>query len=116
MIAQLRDDLAQEREASRESRARQHQRTDEVIDRLGRIDSTIAVAGQVDAQVRTELDDLKKVVGNIKPTVEEWRRMRTLGIGIVGLMTTDGLVTGATLQPLFAQLLTAVRHFLHSQP
>ena len=100
MIEQLRDDMAQEREASRESRARQHQRTDEVIDRLGRIDSTIAVAGQVDAQVRTELDALKKTVASNQPTVEEWRRMRALGIGIVGLMTTGGLVTGATLHPL----------------
>jgi len=49
-----------------------------VIDRLGRLDVTIAVAGQVDARVRTELDALKIALAahqaEIKPTLEEWKR------------------------------------------
>lgn len=115
MVEQLRDDLAEDRvarrdenEAARQSRAGTHGRIDEMIDRLGRIDITVALSGQVDAQVRNEIDALKKSVdglnlkvdGNqasIAPTLDEWKRIRTLGLGVVGLIATGGISFGAAV-------------------
>ena len=79
MLRQLREDVARQEQASTESRARTHQRIDEVIERLGRLDTTVALGGQVDAQVRDELDRLKRTVAAnhdaVSPTVEEWQRI-----------------------------------------
>lgn len=106
MMEQLRDDVASDRETSRQSRATQHQRLDEVIDRLGKMETSIAIAGQIDAQVRTELDDLKQTVTTnqleVAPTVEQWQDMLKTGrrvswvLGISGLLSLGGLIALAT--------------------
>ncbi len=104
MLEQLRDDFAAERvarrdenAAARHARAVTHGRIDEVIERLGRLDTSVALAGQTDAQIRAELDTLKLSLAGIAPTIDEWRRIRALGLGIVGLMTAGGLSIGAAL-------------------
>jgi hypothetical protein len=124
MLKQLRDDFAQERDArrdenevARQGRAATHGRIDEVIDKLARLDTTVALAGQVDAQVRTELDALKKIVAAnhaaVAPSVDEWKRIRRLGLGIVGLMTAGGLTVGAMVQWGGDLIVERVRAFLH---
>jgi hypothetical protein len=79
------------------------------------MDTTIAVAGQVDAQVRQELDALKKSVADLTPTVDEWRRIRQLGLGIVGLMTAGGITVGAILAAGGNWLVDLIRHWLRLQ-
>jgi len=37
-------------------------------------------------------------VNDIRPAVDGWRRIRRLGLGIVGLMTAGGITVGAALQ------------------
>jgi len=102
MVEQMRDDLAVEREAAHSSRLAVHHRLDEVVNRIGHLDTTAALAGAVDAQVRNELDKLSaKVDANhaaIAPSVDEWKRIRRLGLGIVGLMTAGGITVGAMVQ------------------
>lgn len=101
MVRQLREDYARDQEAARESRAALHRRVDEVMDRLAQMETTAAIAGHIDAQVRQELDDLKSTVAAsadaLAPTVEEWRRIRAIGLGIVGLLTIGGLSVGAAI-------------------
>lgn len=76
MLEGLRSDLATEREAAHESRATTHKRIDELIDRLGRVETTVAISGQVSAQSRNQFDALEREVRDqIAPTVEEWQRM-----------------------------------------
>jgi len=113
MVRQLRDDIARESEArrleseaARQSRTTTHKRIDEVIDRLGRIDVTVALAGQVDAQVRNELDNLKQTVASnhaaVSPTVVEWQRiLRTsrwlaIAFGISGASIAAAVVAYAS--------------------
>lgn len=112
MLEQLRADYAAEREASRESRARTHERIDEMVDRLGRIDTTIALAGEVDAQVRTELDGLKTAMSGIKPTVDEWRTVKTIGMWGAGALLTGGAGLGVFLAAAGDSAVTAIRHWL----
>lgn len=112
MVEQLRQDFADERDAARESRARTHDRIDEVVDRLGRIDTTIALSGEVDAQVRSELNQVKSSLNGMQPTVDEWVRVRTIGKWAVGLLLTGGIGVGAVFAALGDSLVTTVRHWL----
>lgn len=116
MVRQLREDYARDQEASRESRAALHRRVDEVIERLAQIETTVAIAGQIDAQVRQELDALKSTVEvnatSIAPTVDEWRRIRAIGIGIVGLLAVGGISIGAAAMWAGEALVNAVRGWL----
>lgn len=54
-----------------------------------------ASAGQLDAQIRGELQALKDTVdknqGAFSPAPEEWRSMNTLGVGISGVIAVAGL-------------------------
>jgi len=117
MLEQLRDDFAAERDASRISRAGLHRRLDEVNERLGRLDTGVALSGQADAQVRSELDRLARQVDDnqaaIAPSIEEWQRIRRLGLGIVGLMTAGGLTIGALVQWGGDSAVSAMRAWLH---
>jgi hypothetical protein len=72
-----------------ESRAVIHQRLDSQVQQIAHMETTIAVSGQIDAQVRGEIQGLKDTVEKnqeaVSPTIAEWRRMKTLGLGIAGL-------------------------------
>ncbi len=112
MIEQLRADMAEDREASRASRARTHERIDEVVHRLGRIDTTIALAGEVDAQVRTEITGLKTSIDGMSPTVDEWRRIKRIGMWTAGIVLGGGISIGAVVAAIGDQAATALRHWL----
>lgn len=116
MLKQLRADLARDQTAGRESRAVLHQRVDEVLDRLGKMETSIAIAGEIDAQVRHELDELRKqVVENaaaIAPTVDEWKRIRAIGLGLVGLLAIGGVSLGAAAAWAGEAIVNAVRAVL----
>lgn len=101
MVEQIRDDFQEEREASRQSRARLHERMDSVASDVGTIKGDIRILGEVDGQVRGELQALKATVesnqADIKPTVDEFRRMKMVGLSVVGLIGLGGTVFGASL-------------------
>lgn len=119
MVKQLREDLAADRqerrqdaEASRESRAATHKRIDDVVERLGHIDTSIAIAGQVDAQVRAEIDALTASLKAAQPTIDEWNRVRTIGKWAIGILVTGGVGVGAVLAAVGDGLVTTIRHWL----
>ena len=116
MLRQIRDDFSEEREASRKSRAKLHERMDEIVDRVGKIEGDIAILGQVDGQVRGELQTLKATVQEnqieIKPTVDEWKRIRAIGIGFAGLLALGGVSLGAMAIYAGETLINTIRHWL----
>jgi len=101
MMQQLRDDFQEEREASRQSRARLHERMDEVANDVGTIKGDIRILGEVDGQVRGELQALKETVeanqAAVGPSVEDFKRMKMVGLSIVGLIGIGGTAFGASL-------------------
>ena len=117
MLRGLKEDIAEEREASRLSRAAMRDRIEEVVDRVGNLETTLAISGQIDAQVRAELDALRKSVSDsnssIQPTVDEWRRIKAIGIGLVGLLALGGVSVGAALSWTGESVVSAVRAWLH---
>ena len=116
MMEQLRDDFQAEREASRQSRAKLHERVDGMADDIGAIRGDIRILGQVDGQVRGEVKALaEKVDQNQKeaqPTIDEWKRIRALGIGIAGLLAIGGVSFGAMAVWAGEGFVNAIRHWL----
>src|SRR5215217_3948383 len=101
MMEQLRDDFQEERVADRQSRARLHERMDSVAEDVGTIKGDIRILGEVDGQVRAEVQSLKVTVesnqAEIKPTVDEFKRMKMVGLSVVGLIGIGGTAFGASL-------------------
>jgi hypothetical protein len=77
----------------------------------------VAPSGQADAQLRGEIDRLAgKVDANqaaVAPSIDEWKRIRGLGLGIVGLMTAGGVTLGALVQWGGDNAVNAARAWLH---
>ncbi|KEC75487.1 transmembrane protein [Rhizobium leguminosarum bv. phaseoli CCGM1] len=70
----------------------------------------------VDAQVRDELKSIKETVQKnhetIQPTLEEWKRLKTLGYGISGAIALAGLTAGATITWASDGAVAWIRHWL----
>jgi hypothetical protein len=105
MLEQLRDDFQDEREASRQSRAKLHERMNEVAEDVGHIKGDIRILGEVDGQVRGELQALKLTVetnhSETKPTVDAWRDMLKTGRRITIIMGIAGLSFAGILTGIF---------------
>lgn|SRR5690606_15322045 len=112
MMEQLRDDFREEREASRQSRQSLHARMDEVADDVGTIRGDIRILGQVDGQIRGEVQALSARVDNAQPTLEEWRRIRAIGITFVGVLALGGVSVGASLAWAGEHVVNIVRQWL----
>ena len=105
MLEQLRDDFQDERNASRESRAKLHERMNEVANDVGAIKGDIRILGEVDGQVRGELQALKTTVeanhADTRPTVDAWRDMLKTGRRITIIMGIAGLSFAGILTGIF---------------
>lgn len=101
MMEQLRGDFQEERDAARQSRAKLHERMDAVAEDVGTIKGDIRILGQVDGQVRGEVQALSATVSahhaEVSPSVDEFKRMKTVGLSIVGLIGIGGTAFGAAL-------------------
>ncbi len=115
-IQQLRDDFAEERRMAHESRAVIHRRLDEQAADIGELKTAVTVSAHIDAQVREELKGLgKKVEANhdeVMPTVEEWQRIKKLGIGIGGMLAIGGMSIAGTIAYFGEAFWNWLRHFL----
>src|SRR4051812_32398317 len=98
-VKRIREDFQEEKESAHESRTVIHRRLDEQTEKIAHLETTVAISGNVDAQLRDQLEQLRKTVeGNqaaVSPAIEEWRRMKTLGVGISGLIALAGLTIGS---------------------
>lgn len=98
------------------SRSKIHDRIDEVSDKLGQIEGDIRILGQVDGQVRGEVQALSAQVAKnqaeAQPPIDEWRRIRAIGIGIVGLLALGGVSIGAMFAWAGESVINWARHLL----
>lgn len=115
-VEQIQEDFKEERRAARESRANIHRRLDEQAYDITKLRTDLMAAGQIQAQVRNELQEVRKTVDEnheaILPDIEEFRRMKTLGRGFVWLLGFGGLSVGATIAYLSENLAAIIRHWL----
>lgn len=115
-VDRLRADFQDEKTMAHESRSVIHQRLDNQAQQIAHMETTIAVSGQIDAQVRGEIQALKETVeknqGIVSPALEEWKRMKTLGVGISGLIALAGLTIGGIVAYMSETAVSGIRHWL----
>ncbi|TBY84543.1 DUF1515 domain-containing protein [Rhizobium leguminosarum bv. viciae] len=115
-VALLREDVGDEKSNAHESRSVIHRRLDEQAKQISHLDTTVAISGGVDAQIREEIKALKETVEKnhsaVAPALEEWKRMKTLGYGISGLIAFAGLTIGGIVAYMSDGAVSALRHWL----
>ncbi|MBY5371490.1 hypothetical protein HFO92_33450 [Rhizobium leguminosarum] len=77
---------------------------------------TVTVSSNVDSQIREEIKTLKETVDKnhdvVAATLEEWKKMKTLGYGISGLIAFAGLTIGGIVAYMSDGAVLWVRHWL----
>jgi archaellum component FlaC len=115
-VSHLRDELSDEKDNAHESRAVIHRRLDEQAKQIHLLDMTVTVSSNVDGQIREEIKTLKDTVEKnheaVAPTLEEWKKMKTLGYGISGLIAFAGLTIGGIVAYASDGAVAALRHWL----
>jgi len=115
-VSHLRKEVGDEKTNAHESRAVIHKRLDEQARQIAHLDTTVAISGGVDDQIREEIKTLKETIeknqASVQPALEEWKRMKTLGVGISGLIAFAGLTIGGIVVYASDGAVAALRHWL----
>ncbi|MBY3476085.1 DUF1515 domain-containing protein [Rhizobium laguerreae] len=115
-VSHLREEVSDEKDSAHESRAVIHRRLDEQARQIHLLDMTVTVSSNVDGQIREEIKTLKDTVEKnheaVAPTLEEWKKMKTLGYGISGLIAFAGLTIGGMIAYASDGAVAALRHWL----
>jgi hypothetical protein len=76
----------------------------------------MVISGAVDATLREEIKTLKDTVEKnhaaTQPALEDWKRIKTIGYGVSGLIAIAGLTTGAIVTWMSDGAVSALRHWL----
>ncbi|MFW8587520.1 DUF1515 domain-containing protein [Rhizobium beringeri] len=115
-VSHLREEVSDEKDSAHESRSVIHRRLDEQARQIHLLDMTVTVSSNVDGQIRDEIKTLKEMVDKnheaVAPTLEEWKKMKTLGYGISGLIAFAGLTVGGIVAYMSDGAVAALRHWL----
>ncbi len=112
-ITDMRDDFDTEKGHAHESRKDVHRKIDELAGRVGAVESKIEIAGHVAAQTRDVIDAMEATLtDDMKPTVDEFKRMKLIGWSVVSIVGIGGTALGASLIWWGEQVIGAIRHFL----
>ncbi|MBY3260378.1 DUF1515 domain-containing protein [Rhizobium laguerreae] len=115
-VSHLREEVSDEKVSAHESRAVIHKRLDEQARQIHLLDMTVTVSSNVDGQIREEIKTLKDTVEKnheaVAPTLEEWKKMKTLGYGISGIIAFAGLTIGGVVAYASDGAVAWLRHWL----
>ncbi|ANL34123.1 hypothetical protein [Rhizobium phaseoli] len=115
-VSLLREEMSDEKANAHESRSVIHRRLDEQGTQINLLDKAVVINTGVDAQVRDELKSIKETVQKnhetIQPTLEEWKRLKTLGYGISGLIAFAGLTIGGMVAYASDGAAAWIKHWL----
>ncbi|QKK16159.1 DUF1515 domain-containing protein [Rhizobium indicum] len=115
-VALLRNEVSDEKANAHDSRAVIHKRLDEQARQIAQLDTKVAISGGADVQIREEIRTLKETVEKnhdaVEPPLEEWKRMKSIGYGISGLIAFAGLTIGGMIAYASDGAVAALRHWL----
>ena len=100
-VDHMQRDFAEEKHSATESRRALYDRHDDLQEQIGGLKMDLQVSGQITAQVREEVKAVSAKVDqhkeDIQPSIDDWRRIKTLGLGVTGVLAIGGLSVGAVL-------------------
>ena len=112
-IERLRADFGEEKSQAAASRKALYERQEELRGDLSNLKNDIDMAAVITSQKMDALAaDLKDHKAAVQPSVDEWKRIKTLGIGITGVLALGGLSVGAMLSMGLDAFKAAVRSWL----
>lgn len=115
-VALLRREVSDEKTNAHDSRAVIHARLDEQARQIAHLDTSVAISDGADAQIRQEIRSLKETVEKnqemVAPALEDWKRMKSIGYGISGLIAFAGLTIGGIIAYASDGAVAALRHWL----
>ncbi|MBY3211662.1 DUF1515 domain-containing protein [Rhizobium laguerreae] len=115
-VALLRNEVGEEKANSHDFSAVIHKRLDEQAWQIAHLDTRIAISGGADALIREEIRTLKETVEKNQeaagPALEEWKRMKSIGYGISGVIAFAGLTIGGIIAYASDGAVAALRHWL----
>lgn len=98
--------LERQDEASAEARRR-------IYDRVGAVETSVEISGQIDAQVRDRIDGLDaKISADIMPTVNEVKRWKITGMTVLAVVGVAGASIGAAIFWLWEVVLERIKGWL----
>ena len=89
-VETLKEQAELDRENATESRAELHRHISALQEQSRELANNVKIAGLTSAQVREELK-------GHSAAIEEWKNMKRVGLGLVGLLALGGLSLGAIL-------------------
>ena len=101
-VDRLRDDFTEEKQSASISRKSIYERHDELSHEFARLKSDLLAIG-------LKVDQHK---ADIQPSIEDWRRIKNLGLGVTGILALGGLSVGAMLSMGMDAFKAALRHWL----
>lgn len=102
----MRADFEGEKIASRDSRSRVHIK-------LEKIEEDVGIVGQVAAQARDKADAVEKqVTEDVRPAVDDFKRLRTIGFVGVTVLGLAFTTFGITLATVGDGIIQSIRHWL----
>ncbi|UFW65275.1 DUF1515 domain-containing protein [Rhizobium laguerreae] len=115
-VALLRNEVGEEKANAHDFSAVIHKRLDEQARQINYLDTRVAISGGADEHIREEIKSLKETVEKnqeaVGPALEEWKRMKTIGYGISGLIAFAGLTIGGIIAYASDGAVAALRHWL----
>ena len=112
-ITDMRDDFDTEKGHAHESRKDVHRKIDDLAGRVGSVEGSVQIAGQVTAQARDKIEWFEaKLTTDVIPTIDEFKRMKLIGWSVVSIVGIGGTAFGASLIWWGEQVVSTIRHFL----
>lgn len=115
-VDHMQRDFAEEKRSATESRRAIYHRHDDLQGEIAEMKTDIAKSGHVVEQVREEVKQIGVKVANhkadIQPSIDDWKKIKALGLGVTGVLAIGGLSVGALLAMGWDAFKAALRSFL----
>lgn len=115
-VEHLRKDFDEERVSAATSRRLIYEKHDEMVRDLSQLKQDIEVGAIISAQGREDVKRLGEAIdahkAAIQPSIEDWNRIKMLGLGITGILALGGLSVGALVMMGVDAFRAALRHWL----
>lgn len=110
-VDRLREDFGEEKSSAAASRKAIYERQAEFSRGLNDLKNDVDMAAVISTQKLGELArGLSEHKAAVQPSIEDWKRIKSMGLGISGVLALGGLSVGALLMAGVDSFKAAMRH------